>query len=119
VTAASASATHAGVAHLSVACPAHLRRACSGRVLLARRVAVRGHRASRGRHRHRRIAAGASHVFSIAPGRHTTVAVRLYGSARGVLLGDQRLPVIAIVRASRMSGGSGLGRRVVLHLARR
>jgi DNA-binding beta-propeller fold protein YncE len=113
-----AAATRDGAASLRVACPAGLRRACKGRVELMR---VVGHRDRHGRHRVRlaRIAAGASARFTIRPGHHVTVAVRLLPSARRLLITRRRMRLMAVVRADPSAGGSGYGRRVVLSLARR
>jgi len=124
VTSATASASSAGVAHVSVSCPAHLLRPCRGRVLLtrvARARAARSHHGTRTRARIRalRLAAGRSGVFTIGPGRRAVVAVSLYRSARGLLLGRRRLGVIASVSASRHAGGSAFGHRLLLSLARR
>jgi DNA-binding beta-propeller fold protein YncE len=117
VTSADAAATHTGLAHVSVACPARLSRPCRGRLLLTRRVAAR----TRHGHQYRalRIAVGHSGVFAIAPGSRATVAVRLDDSARRLLAGRRRLRVTATVHASRYAGGSGFGHTLVLALAHR
>lgn len=114
VTSATAASTRAGVASVGVACPAHLSRPCRGRVLLTR-LARRGRRGSRPV----RVAAGRSEVFAIASGARASVHVRLYGSARGLLVGRGRLHVTASVRAARFAGGSAFGHAVLLRLARR
>lgn len=115
-----ASASRAGLARVSVACPAGLRRACSGRLQLTRAVP---RAARRGRHRHarhvRRMTAGRSATFSIAPGRHASVEVRLTPRIRRLLARRHRLRLMAVVRANPAAGGSGYGRHVTLALARR
>jgi DNA-binding beta-propeller fold protein YncE len=114
VTTARASASSAGLARVSVACPAGLRRACNGRVDLTRALA---HTTRLHGHRHvlvRRLAAGRSGAFSIKPGRHATVALRLTPSARRLLRGRGHLRLMAVVRAHPSSGGSGYGRPVSL-----
>ncbi|HLB22388.1 MAG TPA: hypothetical protein VK605_09755, partial [Solirubrobacteraceae bacterium] len=117
VTTARASASRAGMARVSVACPTGLRHVCVGRVSLTRALA---HRSTRHGHRQirvRRLEAGSSTEFSIAPGRHATVAVRLTQAARRQL-SHRRLRLMAVVRAHPSSGGSGYGRRLALRLAR-
>jgi DNA-binding beta-propeller fold protein YncE len=114
VTTARASASSAGLARVSVACPAGLHRTCRGRVDLTRALAqatrLHGHR----RLLVRRQQAGRSGAFSIKPGRHATVAVRLTPSARQLLRGRRHLRLMAVVRAHPSSGGSGYGRRLSL-----
>jgi hypothetical protein len=117
VTTARASASRAGVARVSVACPTGLRRACIGRVGLTRALAHRSPRHGHRQMRVRRVKAGSSAEFSIAPGRHATVAVRLTPAARR-LLDHRRLRLMAVVRARPSSGGSGYGRHLSLRLAR-
>ncbi|HST33243.1 MAG TPA: hypothetical protein VLJ80_06955 [Solirubrobacteraceae bacterium] len=124
VTTANAATSRAGLAHVSVACPAGLTRACSGRLQLTRavaRVARHGRRHRHGSHRMhvRRVTAGRSASFSIAPGAHARVAVRLSPLMRRVLARHHRLRLMAVVRASPAAGGSGYGRHVTLALARR
>ncbi|MHB8235355.1 MAG: hypothetical protein ACYDHT_11950, partial [Solirubrobacteraceae bacterium] len=117
VTTASASASHAGLARVSVACPAGLRRACRGNVALTRAVA---RSSSRHGHRHinvRRLRAGGSGAFAIAPGQHSTVSVRLTQSARSMLRRHRRLRLMAVVHARPSSGGSGYGRHLSLRVA--
>jgi DNA-binding beta-propeller fold protein YncE len=118
VTTGHAAASRAGMARVSVACPAGLHRACRGRVDLTRATVYatrrHGHRSARVR----RQKAGNSAVFSIAPGRHATVTVRLAPSARRVLRRHRSLRVMAVVHAGPLSGGSGYGRHVSLRLAR-
>jgi len=117
VSSAQAATTRAGTASVRVACPAALRRSCSGRVELTRVIAQR---ATHGRHRAHatRIAAGSSARFTIVPGDHATVRVRLARSARRLLVARGRLRLMAVVRANPSGGGSGYGRRVVLSLVR-
>jgi len=117
VTAARVSASQAGVARVPVTCPAQLRRPCRARLVLTRRASARSHRA--GPSHVWRAAAGASGVFTLGPGHHAQIAVRLYGSTRSLVLHGRRLRITATVRAAARAGGSGLGRRVVLALARR
>ncbi|HLM86336.1 MAG TPA: hypothetical protein VK272_09130 [Solirubrobacteraceae bacterium] len=117
VTAASASANSAGVAHVGVACPGQLTRPCHGRLVLTRRSRMISRRGGRGHAW--RIAAGGSGFFTIAAGDRAEIAIRLDGSTRGLLLNRRRLHVTATVRADPLAGGSGLGRRLVLRLARR
>lgn len=118
VTSATAAATDAGVAHVTVACPERMSRPCDGRIALTRVADVR---VTHARHRLRRlrVGAGGSRAFAIAPGRRALVAVRLDSSARQALRGSVRLRVTATVRAERSDGGSGFGRRVALRLSRR
>ncbi len=116
VTTARTSATRAGTARVSVACPAGLHHACSGRVLLTHALA---RSARRGRNsRVRRETVGVSGAFSIAPGRHASVRVRLTFAARGLLGRRRRLGLMAVVRANPAAGGSGYGRRLALSLRR-
>jgi len=117
VTAARVSASQAGIARVPVACPAQLRRPCRARLVLTRRAGARSQRAGAGHAW--RVAAGASGVFTLGPGHHAQIAVRLYGATRGLVLHGRRLRITATVRAAARAGGSGLGRRVVLALARR
>ncbi len=121
VTGASASASAAGLAFVSVACPAQLPRPCHGRVTLTRRTRAHHSRHHRGKHARRaaRIAAGDSAVFTIRPGRSGQIAVRLDPSARGLLLRTRRLRVTAAVSAYPRAGGSGFGHGLVLQLVRR
>ncbi len=117
VTAASASANRNGLARVAVACPASLRRPCYGRLVLTRvrrigsRHGVRAHSL--------RMPAGASRPFTIAAGRRGEIAVQLDGRTRALLLRGRRVRVTVAVRAAARAGGSGLGRRVMLVLARR
>ncbi|HMD58034.1 MAG TPA: hypothetical protein VKG82_11255 [Solirubrobacteraceae bacterium] len=117
VTSTAAAASRSGLAHVSVACPAHLARPCRGQVLLTRVVRMRARRGAG--ERRVRVAAGRSGVFAIGAGDRALVTVRLYGSAHGALLGERRLRVTASVRAERFAGGSAFGRRLLLRLARR
>jgi DNA-binding beta-propeller fold protein YncE len=117
VSASSATATRAGVARVSVLCPARLAHPCRGQLLLSRRARLRTRR--RGAQHMVRVSAGRSGVFAIAAGHSATVAVRLDRSASGLLAGRRRLRVTATVSAARLSGGSGLGQALVLALARR
>jgi DNA-binding beta-propeller fold protein YncE len=117
VTSARAAATHAGSARVRVTCPAALRRPCTGRVELMRRLAG----ASRhGRHRARakRIGLGGSSGFTIWPGRQAIVGLRLSAGAELLLRRQHHLRLTAVVRASAHGGGSGYGRRLILTLAR-
>jgi DNA-binding beta-propeller fold protein YncE len=113
VTSATAATTHAGVALVGVSCPAHLARACRGRLALTRLLDERGRR--HGRHTVR-VLAGSSGTFAIGAGRQAVVAVRLAPSAQRLLHARRRLRVTATVRAEPLSGGSGLGRRIALRL---
>ena len=119
VTTGHTAATPAGSAKVSVACPAGLHNACTGRVDLIRAIA----RVARTRHarrvRVRRLGSGQSGVFSIKPGHHATVAVRLTASARHMLQSRRRLRLMAVVHAAPAAGGSGFGRHVLVALARR
>ncbi len=124
VTTGNAAASRTGLAHVSVACPAGLRRACSGRLQLTRavaRAARHGRRHRHGSHRvHvRRVTVGRSGSFSIAPGAHASVGVRLSQQMRRLLARRHRLRLMAVVRANPAAGGSGYGRHVTLALARR
>ncbi|HTB69574.1 MAG TPA: hypothetical protein VK707_01155 [Solirubrobacteraceae bacterium] len=116
VTTARTSATRAGTARVSVACPAGLRHACSGRVLLTHALARSARRGRRSRARRETV--GSSGAFSIAPGRHASVRVRLTPAARGLLGRRRRLGLMAVVRANPAAGGSGYGRRLALSLRR-
>ena len=117
VTTAQAAATPAGTALVSVACPAGLRNRCTGRVDLTRamaRVATSGgHRA-----RVQRLRSGHSGVFSIEPGHHASVEVRLSAPARRLLANRRSLRLMAVVHAAPAAGGSGFGRHVRLALQR-
>jgi DNA-binding beta-propeller fold protein YncE len=117
VASAHAASTHAGTSSVRVICPAGLRRPCSGRVELTRVIA----HWSRGKHRVHlaRVVAGSSSRFTIRPGLHATVEVRLSRSARRALLARRHLRLMAVVRADPLAGGSGYGRRIVLSLTRR
>jgi DNA-binding beta-propeller fold protein YncE len=118
ITSATAAATDAGVARVTVACPERMSRPCRGRIALTRVADVS---VARNRHRLRRVrvGAGGSGGFAIAPGRRALVAVRLDSYARQALRGRMRLRVTATVHAERSDGGSGFGRRVALRLSRR
>ena len=118
VTSGQAATTRAGTASVRVLCPAGLRRPCRGRVELTRVVARQGRH---GRHRVHltRIAAGASSRFTIMPGHHATVPVRLLRFARQLLVTRRRLRLMAVVRADQYAGGSGYGRHLVLSLVGR
>jgi DNA-binding beta-propeller fold protein YncE len=114
VTTGQAAASAAGTAQVSVACPAGLRNRCTGRVDLTRAVAAAGrHRPARVH----RLRSGHSGVFSIKPGHHASVEVRLTSSARKLLAHERRLRLMAVVRAARGAGGSGYGRHLRLALA--
>ena len=117
VTSGQAAASASGAARVSVACPAGLRNRCTGRVDLLRAVTAaaggRGHRA-----RVHRLRSGQSGVFSIAPGHHADVEVRLSSEARRLLAHERRLRLMAVVRAARGAGGSGYGRHLRVALAR-
>jgi DNA-binding beta-propeller fold protein YncE len=117
VASASAAATDAGMARVSVACPAHLTRACRGHLLLTTRFALGPGGDRRGRVL--RVAVGRSGSFAIAAGHRALVSVRLDRSASHALTDRRRLRVTAIVSASPFSGGSGLGQALVLRLAGR
>ncbi|HEY2718709.1 MAG TPA: beta-propeller fold lactonase family protein [Solirubrobacteraceae bacterium] len=121
VTSAHAAATRAGAVTVSVACPAGLRQACSGRVQLTRAIAHVARHGRRGAHsvHVRRVAEGASREFSIAPGRRAGVRVRLTSQMRHLLSRRHRLRLMAIVRANPSAGGSGYGRHVTLLERRR
>ncbi len=118
ITSATAAATDAGVARVTVACPERMSRPCRGQIALTR---VADMRVAHARHRLRRlrVGAGGSNAFAIAPGRRALVVVRLNASARRALRGSLRLRVTATIRAERSDGGSGFGRRVALRLSRR
>lgn len=117
VTSARAAATHAGSARVRVTCPAALRRPCSGRVELMRRLASAG-RHGRHRARARRIEIGGSSGFTIRPGRQAIVGVRLSQAGERLLRSRHRLRLTAVVRAAAHGGGSGYGRRLILTLSR-
>jgi DNA-binding beta-propeller fold protein YncE len=117
VTTAHASASRAGMARVSVACPAGLRHACSGRVDLTRATAHAAGRRGHARTHVSRLRAGRSAAFSIAPGRRASVAVRLTPSARRLLHADRRLRLMAVVHAGSSGGGSGYGRHVTFRQA--
>jgi DNA-binding beta-propeller fold protein YncE len=116
VTSGHAAATRAGTARVSVACPAGLHNACTGRVNLTRAVALaakrHGHRV-----RVRRTKLGNSAVFSIKPGRHADVQVTLTSQARRLLGSQRRLRLMAVVHAAPAAGGSGYGRHLLLRRA--
>jgi hypothetical protein len=114
VVSARAAATRAGMAQLRVACPAALRRRCSGRVELTR--TVLGARHGRRRARPRRIAVGYSSRFSIRPGHEAVVRVRVSGTAARRLLAHGRVRLMASVHADALAGGSGYGRHVLFGL---
>ncbi|HTZ86854.1 MAG TPA: beta-propeller fold lactonase family protein [Solirubrobacteraceae bacterium] len=124
VTTGHAAASRAGLAHVSVACPTGLRRACSGRVQLTRAIVHASRRGHNGRHgaRHayvHRVTAGRSASFSIAPGAHASVGVKLSARMRNLLARRHRLRLMAVVRANPSAGGSGYGRHVTLALTHR
>jgi DNA-binding beta-propeller fold protein YncE len=116
VTNATASATHAGVALMRVACPPDLTRPCRGRLAFTRALAVRKPPHGR-RARRPRTFAGSSGAFAIDPGHQAVVAVRLLPSVRDLLRAHRRLRVTASVHADPLSGGSGFGHAVELLLA--
>jgi DNA-binding beta-propeller fold protein YncE len=117
VTTGQASATSAGLARISVACPRGLSRACAGQVNLVRSLAARS---ADGRRRGRvvRVRAGRSGAFAIRPGAHATVAVRLSRSTLRLLLAHRRLRLMAVVAAKPLAGGSGYGRAITFSLTR-
>lgn len=116
VTTGHASATHAGAAIVSVACPASLHRACSGRLGLTRTL-TRDAGRDRRHARVRRVKAGHSGTFSIAPGRHARVRVKLTPATRRLLHSHRKLRLMAVVHAASAGGGSGYGHRVTFRLA--
>lgn len=116
VTSSQASASRAGMARVSVACPAGLRHACSGRVDVTRDVARTSRRHGRRAPLVRRLGAGRSGAFSIRPGRHASIAVRLTPAVRRLLRGHKKLRLMAVVHAGPAGGGSGYGHRVTFKL---
>jgi DNA-binding beta-propeller fold protein YncE len=147
VTTSQASATSAGLARVSVACPRDLSTSCAGNVMLLRSVTKesphgtkRGaHRTTKGAHvrmkksvhgrtkkrahaRHgdrvTRIGAGDSAGFAIRPGAHATISVRLSPSSLRLLVAHRSLRLMAVVLARPRAGGSGYGRPIVLSLSR-
>ncbi len=121
VTNGHAATTRAGTARVRVACPSGLRRACSGRVQLTRTVARAARHGRHGRHgvQVRRVTAGASAAFSIAPGQHASVRVQLTRHMRRLLAKRHHVRLMAVVRANPSAGGSGYGHHVTLLLRRR
>jgi DNA-binding beta-propeller fold protein YncE len=117
VTTSSASASRAGVAAVHVRCPRTLRRPCAGHLQLTRAVLARRRR---GAHHARieRLIAGSSGGFSLRPGAHATIAVRLSPATRRLLRARGRLRLLAVVRARPYAGGTGYGRSVALRLQR-
>lgn len=113
VTTGHAAATQAGTAKVSVACPAGLHNACTGRVNLTRAVVLAAKRHEH-RARVRRTKLGNSAVFSIKPGRHANVQVTLTPQARRLLGSRRRLRLMAVVHAAPAAGGSGYGRHLLL-----
>ncbi len=112
-----ASATRAGRARIRVECPSRLRRPCAGRLELTRTITAR----AAGKHHRRRVTrtfVGGSTHFTIGPGHHAEVSVRLAGSARRLLAAKRRLRLTTVMRADPFAGGSGYGRRLTLSLAR-
>jgi sugar lactone lactonase YvrE len=111
-------ATSSDLARVAVACPAHLRRPCRGRVALTaaidRRSGRHAHHKRRRLRRSVRIAAGGSGLFWLPAGGHKTVTVRIYGSARRLLLHHRHLRVTAAVVSAPFAGGSDFGRRLTL-----
>ena len=116
VTTGHTAATRAGTAKVSVACPAGLHNACTGRVNLTRTVALAARRHGHGA-RVRRTKLGNSAVFSIKPGRHANVQVTLTSQARRLLASQRRLRLMAVVHAAPAAGGSGYGRHLLLRRA--
>jgi DNA-binding beta-propeller fold protein YncE len=112
-----ASATRAGAAELSVQCPRSLRTRCSGHLELTAHVRG-GHPRGKTRTHGRRVRVGRSASYSMTPGSHGSVSVLLTRAGRRLLADRQRLRLMAVVRADAAAGGSGDGRRLVLHLAR-
>jgi hypothetical protein len=118
VTGTTASLTKGGLAFVNLACPASLRRRCRGRVMLTRSV-ERYTRSHRRRARAFRVTLGSSSLFTLGAGRDARIAVRVAGSAHGLMRSRRRLRVTAVVQAERFAGGSGFGRTLLLRLARR
>jgi DNA-binding beta-propeller fold protein YncE len=114
VTSAHAAATRAGQAQVVVACPAGLRRPCRGRVELTRAVAGAASRHAGHRRRIRRLAAGRSRSFTLAPGHARRIRVELTAATRRRLAQRRRLRLMALVRAYPSGGGSGYGRDLTL-----
>jgi DNA-binding beta-propeller fold protein YncE len=117
VTTGHTSATHAGAASVRVECPRGLRRPCTGEVVLTRVLRTPSRRAGHRPHVSR-VRAGYSSRFTIRPGRHATVSVRLAGTPRRQLRSRRRLRLMATVRADPLAGGSGFGHRVTFSLSR-
>ena len=103
-----------GNALVRVACPARLMQRCRGRVIFTRM--RRRHTDRRGHAVLAQIIVGRSRSFTIAPGSHPNVLVRLVPAARKILHRHHHLRVTASVRAARSGGGSGLGRSLGLHV---
>jgi DNA-binding beta-propeller fold protein YncE len=119
VASAHAAATRGGQAQVLVACPAALRRPCRGRVQLTRAVAAAASRRSHHRRRIRRLAAGRSGGFTVAPGHAKRVRVQLTAATRRRLAQRRRMRLIALVRAYPAGGGSGYGRHFTLRSPKR
>jgi DNA-binding beta-propeller fold protein YncE len=117
VATARTAATHSGTARVRVTCPRSLLRPCRGHVQLARVLRHRARDRAAGRHL-RRVLAGRSARFTIAPGGRATVAVRLSRSARALLTARRHLRLAAVIAADPLAGGSGFGRHLVLDLGR-
>jgi DNA-binding beta-propeller fold protein YncE len=117
VTTARVAVSHSGTARVGLACPRALTLACTGRVQLAR-VLARKARRRRARRQIRRVFAGSSARYTIAPGGRATVSVQLARSARSLLLSRGQLRLSAVVVADPLGGGSGSGRHVLLRLGR-
>ncbi len=124
VTSERVSATSAGLARIAVACPRGLKRPCLGRVMLVRSLTEHIHMKPRKRtHRRerdrvRRVGAGQSANFTIRPGTHETISVRLSNAALRLLYSHRRLRLMAVVLAQPHTGGSGYGRPVLFDLSR-
>jgi DNA-binding beta-propeller fold protein YncE len=114
VTSAHAAATRTGHAQVLVACPAGLRHPCRGRVELTRAVAAAASRHAGHRRRIRRLAAGRSGSFTVAPGHARRIRVELTAATRRRLAQRRRMRLMALVRAYPSGGGSGYGRDLTL-----
>jgi DNA-binding beta-propeller fold protein YncE len=112
-----ASATRAGTARIRVECPSRLRRPCAGHLELTRTASVKG---AGKRHRSRviRLLAGGSAHFTITPGHHAEIPVRLVSAYRRMLASRRRLRLTTVVRADPLAGGSGYGRHLTLSVGR-
>jgi DNA-binding beta-propeller fold protein YncE len=112
----SASATAAGLAHISVYCPRALSRPCSGHLALTRAQSAKLAKGKRHHHRVVRVTGGTSSHYVIAPGHRSEVLVRLTSAMRRLLRTNHQLHLMTVVHADPLTGGSGDGRALAITL---